>query len=118
MSIPSSLTYAKLSYSYSIVPLMNVHGSVYPLTVQFSPLQIPTIPIIQNGIRIQGSMVASRHGLCNLVQFAAEKKITPMIMKFPLTRDGIEDAMQILREGRMRYRAVLVRDPRAARDGF
>lgn len=97
---------------------MNVHGSVYPLTVQFSPLQIPTIPIIQSGIRIQGSMVASRQGLCNLVKFAAEKKITPMIMKFPLTRDGIEDAMQILREGRMRYRAVLVRDPRAARDGF
>jgi D-arabinose 1-dehydrogenase-like Zn-dependent alcohol dehydrogenase len=44
-----------------------------------------------------------------LVQFAAEKKIVPTSMKFSLDSEGIEEAMQTLRDGKMRYRGVLVR---------
>lgn len=118
MSIPTVIDLRDTKISRSIFPLMNVHGSIYLLTVQFTPLTIPPTPLVLNGIRIQGSLVASRQGLRNLVKFAAEKKITPTTMKFPLTRDGVENAMQTLREGRMRYRAVLVRDPRVTRNGF
>lgn len=118
MSITTLINLRHTKLSVSIIPFMNVHGSIYLLTVQFTPLTIPSIPLVQNGIRIQGSLVSSRQGLRNLVKFAAEKKITPTTMKFPLTRDGVEDAMQTLREGRMRYRGVLVRDPQVARNGF
>lgn len=34
-------------------------------------------------------------------------------MKFPMTPDGIEEAMLKLRKGEIKYRAVLVREPTA-----
>jgi D-arabinose 1-dehydrogenase-like Zn-dependent alcohol dehydrogenase len=99
----------RLTTLRSIIPLMEIHGSIYPLTLEFSPSSIPSFPMIAKGLRVQGSMVASRHSLRGLLQFAAEKQVVPSTMKFPLTCDGVENAMKTLREGRMRYRGVLVR---------
>ncbi|KAJ5887827.1 hypothetical protein N7495_007868 [Penicillium taxi] len=93
----------------SLMPLMDIHGVIYPLTVDMSNAPIPLLYMNQHGIRVQGSLVASRKALRSLVEFAAEKKITPTSMTFPLTKDGIEDAMETLRFGKMRYRGVLVR---------
>jgi D-arabinose 1-dehydrogenase-like Zn-dependent alcohol dehydrogenase len=89
---------------------MDIHGTIYPLTVDFKPSAVPLLYMNIKGIRIQGSLVASRKSLKTLLQFAAEKKIEPTLMKFPLNEAGIEDAMQTLREGKMRYRGVLVRE--------
>ncbi|CAG8902926.1 unnamed protein product [Penicillium egyptiacum] len=100
---------ANVDYA-SLIPLMDVHGSIYPLTVDFAPSPVPLLFMNVKGIRIQGSLVASRHSLRTLVEFAAAKKITPTTMTFPLTKDGAEAAMQTLRDGKMRYRGVLVRE--------
>ncbi|KAJ5173571.1 uncharacterized protein N7500_001502 [Penicillium coprophilum] len=94
----------------SLIPLMDVHGSIYPLTVDFAPSPVPLLFMNIKGIRIQGSLVASRRSLRTLLEFAAAKKITPTSMTFPLTKDGVEAAMQTLRDGKMRYRGVLVRE--------
>ncbi|KAE8378963.1 chaperonin 10-like protein [Aspergillus bertholletiae] len=94
----------------SLLPLMDIHGTIYPLTVDFKPSAVPLLFMNIKGIRIQGSLVASRKSLKSLLQFAADKKIEPTIMKFPLNEAGIEDAMQTLRDGKMRYRGVLVRE--------
>lgn len=94
----------------SLIPLMDIHGTIYPLTVDFKPSAVPLLYMNSKGIRIQGSLVASRKSLKTLLQFAAEKNIEPTLMKFPLNETGIEDAMQTLREGKMRYRGVLVRE--------
>ena len=91
------------------MPLMAVHGSIYPLTVAFEPAPVPMLGLVWKGVRIQGSLVASRQSIRSLLDFAARKKVYPTIMKFPLTTEGIEEAMQTLREGKMRYRGVLVR---------
>lgn len=88
---------------------MDIRGSIYPLTLKLGPSTVPMPLMNGKGIRIQGSLVASRHGLRSLLQFAADKKITPTIMTFTLDKDGIEDAMQTLRDGKMRYRGVLIR---------
>lgn len=88
---------------------MDVHGTIYPLTVDLAPSAVPLLLMNFKGIRIQGSLVASRHSLRSLIEFAAEKQIRPTIMTFPLTKDGVEDAMETLRNGKMRYRGVLVR---------
>lgn len=68
------------------------------------------LQVLFKGIRIQGSLVASRKGIRALLEFAAHKKITPVVMTFPLTIDGVETAMQTLRDGKMRYRGVLVKE--------
>lgn len=88
---------------------MDTNSSIYPLTVDFQPVTVPMIQLLLKGVRIQGSLVASRHGIRDLLEFAAHKKITPNVMTFPLTAEGIKDAMQTLREGKMRYRGVLVK---------
>ncbi|KAK1148030.1 hypothetical protein N8T08_010663 [Aspergillus melleus] len=94
----------------SLVPLMDTRGSIYPLTVAFEPAQVPMLALVLKGVRIQGSLVASRESIRTLLEFAARKNVLPTIMTFPFTTAGIEDAMRTLREGKMRYRGVLVRE--------
>jgi D-arabinose 1-dehydrogenase-like Zn-dependent alcohol dehydrogenase len=43
-----------------------------------------------------------------MLRFAAIHQIRPIIEQFPMTVDGITEAMKKLEEGGMRYRGVLV----------
>lgn len=89
---------------------MDTHGAIYPLTVAFEPAAIPLLDMLWKGVKIQGSLVASRDSMRSLLDFAARNNITPTIMTYPMTLDGIETAMQDLRDGKIRYRAVLTRE--------
>lgn len=89
---------------------MDTNGSIYPLTVAFEPSPIPLLELVWKGVNVKGSLVASRHSIRSLLEFAARKDVKPTIVTFPFTAAGIEEAMQRLREGKVRYRAVLVRD--------
>ncbi|RAK75937.1 NAD(P)-dependent alcohol dehydrogenase [Aspergillus fijiensis CBS 313.89] len=100
---------ADVDYS-SLMPLVATRGSIYPLTLTLKPAPVPLARLFLRGIKIQGSLVASRQNIRSLFEFAARKNITPTTMTFPMTPAGIEDAMKTLREGKMRYRGVLVRD--------
>lgn len=92
---------------------MAPEGVIFPLTVSEEPLNVPFMPFLANGIRFQGSIVAPRHIHRRMLEFAARHGIKPMLMKFPMTVDGIEDAMQTLRDGKMRYRGVVVPETKA-----
>lgn len=94
----------------SLLPLMDTHGAIYPLTVAFEASPIPLLDLVWKGVKIQGSLVASRDSMRSLLDFAARNNITPTIMTYPLTVSGLETAMQDLRDGKVRYRAVLVRE--------
>jgi D-arabinose 1-dehydrogenase-like Zn-dependent alcohol dehydrogenase len=43
-----------------------------------------------------------------MLEFAALHKIAPIVEKFPLTEKGLEEAMDKLADGSMRYRGVLI----------
>ena len=43
-----------------------------------------------------------------MLRFAALHGIRPVIEQFPMSVDGIEDAMTKLEQGEVRYRAVMV----------
>lgn len=43
-----------------------------------------------------------------MLRFAAQHKIKPIVQEFPMTVEGIEDAMDKLEKGLIRYRAVIV----------
>ncbi|KAJ7810299.1 putative NADP-dependent alcohol dehydrogenase C 2 [Mycena olivaceomarginata] len=88
--------------------VMKPKSTIYPLTVSFTNLVIPLMPILVGGINIQGSAVSSRSAQKKMLNFAARNHITPIVEKFPLTKSGVEDAMARLREGKMRYKGVLV----------
>lgn len=91
-----------------VLPLIAPGGSIYPLTVSLDPCLVNIQQLVSNGIRIQGSSVASRRSIRRLLDFVVLHGIRPITMSFPLNKDGIQRAFQVLEEGRMRYRAVLV----------
>ncbi|KAJ7260540.1 chaperonin 10-like protein [Mycena rebaudengoi] len=88
--------------------VMKPRGTIYPLTVSFNDLVFPNMPLITRGVTIQGSAVASRRIHRKMLEFAAVHKVQPIIEHFPLTRNGVEEGMARLRDGKMRYRGVLV----------
>jgi D-arabinose 1-dehydrogenase-like Zn-dependent alcohol dehydrogenase len=87
---------------------MKPKSTIYPLTIGFNDLVIPILPVVLAGITIQGTFVAARSVHKRMLDFAARNHITPVIERFPMTRDGVEEGMAKLREGKMRYRGVLV----------
>ena len=66
------------------------------------------MPILLNGLRVQGSIVSPRYLHNQMLAFAEQHKIRPVIEKFPMTTEGITKAMHKLDEGHVRYRAVLI----------
>lgn len=90
-----------------LIPLMASDGTIYPLTVSSVTTPIHLYALVEKGIRIQGSTVAARPSIRRMLNFAAMHDVTPIIMEWPMNEKGIEDAMEALRMGKMRYRAVL-----------
>ncbi|KAF7335387.1 hypothetical protein MVEN_02191200 [Mycena venus] len=88
--------------------IMNAMGSIHVLTLSGMDLVIPAMPVLVKGLTIQGSAAASRAVQVKMLEFAALHQIKPIIERFPLTKEGVEEAMAKLRDGRIRYRAVLV----------
>jgi D-arabinose 1-dehydrogenase-like Zn-dependent alcohol dehydrogenase len=83
-------------------------ATIFLMGVSKGNLSVPYTPMITQGLRIQGSLVASRQDQNKMFEFAARHGIKPIIMKFPLNQDGIKRAFTALEDGSMRYRGVLV----------
>ncbi|KAL2353384.1 chaperonin 10-like protein [Cryomyces antarcticus] len=90
------------------LPVLAAGATIYPLSVADGNFSIPYMPLISNGLRVQGSIVASRHVQNRMLAFAARHGIKPMVQKFPMTAQGITDGLQTLKDGNMRYRGVLI----------
>ncbi|KAJ7348685.1 hypothetical protein DFH08DRAFT_1080007 [Mycena albidolilacea] len=96
------------SFEMTKLDHLMVTTSFIPDWKPFTDLVIPMMPIVLGGINIQGSVVSSRSAQKKMLNFAARNHITPIVETFPLSKSGIEDGMARLREGKMRYRGVLV----------
>jgi D-arabinose 1-dehydrogenase-like Zn-dependent alcohol dehydrogenase len=103
-------TWFVITNKRSLVPLVDTDGVIYPLTAALESTPVPLTSLSLKGIRVQGSLVGSRDSLRKLLDFAARKNIKPTIMTYPLNEEGIEKALHDLKEGKVRYRAVLVKE--------
>ncbi|KAJ5143390.1 uncharacterized protein N7515_002177 [Penicillium bovifimosum] len=81
---------------------------ISPLSVDDNDLKIPYMPLLLNGLRIQGDIVSSRQIHREMLEFAAFHNIKPVKMTYPLTLDGVKESLKTLEDGKMRYRGVLV----------
>lgn len=90
------------------LPIMAAGGKIFPLSVSEDDFKIPYMPMLLQGLTIQGTIVASRYIHQRMLEFAAQHKIEPIVEKFPMTVEGIEQAMKKLDDGEMRYRGVLI----------
>jgi len=91
-----------------VLPIMAPRSKIYPLSVSFGNLEIPYMALILQGISVQGSLVAPRFQHRQMLEFAALHQIKPIVEKFPMTEEGIKQAMDKLERGEVYYRAVLV----------
>lgn len=89
-------------------PVPHSLTSPQPLSVSSGDLVMPYTPLIEQGLRIQGFLVADRLTHQHMLAFAARHAIHPIIQTFPLNEKGIEEAFGVLESGKMRYRGVLV----------
>jgi len=90
------------------LPIMAPEGTIFLMGVSNENLSLPYMPLIASGLRIQGSLVASRQHHRQMLEFAARHGIKPVLMKFPLSADGIKNGFEALENGSMRYRGVLI----------
>lgn len=92
----------------AILPMLAPRASIFPLSVSMGTLDVPYMPIILQGIRIQGSLVATRSTHREMLAFAALHGIEPINEEFPMTEEGIAEAMDKLDKGNVNYRVVLL----------
>ncbi len=90
------------------LPLIVPRGTIYPLTAFDKDINYPHLALIFSGVCIQGSMISTKQGYREMLDFAVQHKIKPVNQTFPMTLEGIEESLNTLKEGRMRYRGVLV----------
>lgn len=69
--------------------------------------KINSFILVTREITVHGSCASTMTQVNHMLDFAARHKIRPMIETFPMTEEGIADAMSRLEAGKMRYRAVL-----------
>lgn len=84
-------------------------GSVYPLTVvgQDDQLQLPYLKFLFSGLRVQASIVTPRVIYRRILDFAAFYSVRAVVQRYKLDLDGIEEAMEDLRKGKVRYKGIL-----------
>lgn len=91
-----------------VLPMMAHRSTIYPLSVSEDKLEMPYMPLLVQGLNIQGSLVANRAVHHQMLAFAALHGIRPIVEKFPMSEDGLKSAMAKLEQGDVYYRAVLM----------
>ncbi|KIK64134.1 hypothetical protein GYMLUDRAFT_40389 [Collybiopsis luxurians FD-317 M1] len=87
--------------------LLKPVATVILLTISFNDLVVPFIPTVANGIKIVGATPANVLIQIQTLEFAERNNIRPIVEEFPMTVAGITEAMGKLKNGEIRYRAIL-----------
>ncbi|KAK1760377.1 NADP-dependent alcohol dehydrogenase [Echria macrotheca] len=90
------------------LPVLASGAKMFPLTVSTEQLKLSPLDLILNTLTVIGSAVAPTASIRAMLRFVAKQEVRPIIEKFPMTQAGVIEAMTKLREGKMRYRGVLV----------
>ncbi|KAF9258143.1 GroES-like protein [Marasmius fiardii PR-910] len=88
-------------------PILAQRAMIITVTVSPGDLIVPHHMTVIRGIKVAGTMMASRYVHTKMLEFAARHDIRPVIEQFPMTEEGIQEAIARLQTGQMRYRAVL-----------
>lgn len=92
-----------------MIPIMRRGGTISAMTVDPTELRLPYMDLVMNAIQIQGSLPATPRLHREMLEFAAQHGIAPVIETFSFDEEGINLAMEKLRTGKMRYRGVIER---------
>ncbi|ETI22917.1 hypothetical protein G647_04711 [Cladophialophora carrionii CBS 160.54] len=90
------------------LPILAPFAKIFPLTISMDNIPVPALPFVLYGYSLIRSGGAHPQSVKAMLRFCAKHDIKPVIEKFPMTRQGIIEAVKKLEEGKVRYRVVLV----------
>jgi len=70
-------------------------------------LEVPFLPYFFNCYNLVTNLVASRSTHAEMLAFAAQHNVKPLIEEFKMDEEGVAEAIGKLQSGNIRYRAVL-----------
>ena len=88
------------------IDALHPQGKLHFVGVAPSPLNIPLFPLIASQRSVTASPLGSPATITKMLNFAQRHSIEPIIETFPFSQ--VNDAMDRLRQGKPRYRVVLV----------
>lgn len=92
-----------------MMPFIRRGGTISAMTVDPAELRLPYMDLVMNAVQIQGSLPAPPRLQREMLEFATQHGIVPIIETFSFDEEGINAAMEKLRSGKMRYRGVIER---------
>jgi uncharacterized zinc-type alcohol dehydrogenase-like protein len=87
------------------IETLRPRGRLVILGAVLEPMALPAFPLILGQRSVAGSPNGSARTTAEMLQFAARHGIQPLTQEFPLGQ--VNEAMDILRQNRARYRLVL-----------
>lgn len=97
--------------------VLEKQATIIPLSVDQGDFVFPYFPIVGKQLKIQGSLVADRAVHRLMLEFSAKHGIKPMIEEVPMTEEGLNNAVERLQKGDVRYRFVAVSQTNKAPKG-
>lgn len=91
----------------SFLPLLSKGAYLFPLTISWESLGLTPFALVSGALTVSGWTVAPIASMRAMLDFAAKNNVRAQIEKFPMTQEGVTEAMQKLRDGKVRYRGVL-----------
>jgi uncharacterized zinc-type alcohol dehydrogenase-like protein len=89
----------------SYLKVLRPKGRLHLVGFVLEPLTVPVGPILMGQNSVSASPDASPATTVQMLEFAAQHNIEPMVESYPLSR--VNDAIERLRQGKPRYRLVL-----------
>lgn len=83
-------------------------GRLHIVGAVLEPIPIPAMSLIMGQREVSGSPTGSPVAIAKMLEFAARHGVAPQTERYPMSR--VNDAIARLKEGKVRYRAVLEAD--------
>lgn len=90
-----------------LLPVLAPGAWVFPLTVADGNFEFPYMAMMGQGITVQGSAVSPRLPMRRMLDFAVLHNIKPVTETYPMTEEGVREALDRLNRGEVHFRAVL-----------
>jgi uncharacterized zinc-type alcohol dehydrogenase-like protein len=90
------------------INVLSPKGRLHVVGAVMEPMSVPVFPLLIGQKSISGSPVGSPKSIATMLDFAARHKIEPVIEPFSLYQ--VNEAMEKLRQGKAKYRLVLLNE--------
>ena len=92
----------------AIIAALAPKGRLHVVGAVLTPIPVQAFALISGQKQVSGSPTGSPTSIAKMLDFCARHAIEPMVESYPMSR--INEALDRLREGKVRYRAVLKND--------